>query len=760
MKKAQKKSKTPVQKANDSTANSSIIGHPLLFIFALFIITISIYANSFIVPFQFDDFTSLVSNPAIRDITDIKALWRFSPTRFITFITFAANYHFSQLSVFYYHLVNLGIHLCASLCVWWLALLTFSTPKMRHSGIAAQKQAIAAFSALLFAAHPLQTQAVTYIVQRLASLATVFYLLSLCLYIRGRLLQQAKAPLKVILACYGCLALSTITGMFTKETVFTLPLMFLCYEFFFLQTRNIFRSKYTYAVLLLLVIIPLTMILTGSINFTELRAVQEGPEGVVYISSYQYLLTQARVLITYLRLLFLPINQNLDHNYPIATTLLQPATIVSILFLLAVAAAGFLSFSRYRIASFVIVWFFITLAPESSFIPIKDVMFEHRLYLPMAGFSIFFPAAAYNLIYPRHDRLLALFLIMVIVSLSLLAYQRNSVWKDDFSLWNDAAQKSPGKVRPFNNRGLAYSSKGDYDKAIADFNSAIRINPKCAEAYYNLGLAHSLTKQYDQAIENYSQAIKIYPNYAAAFNNRGLAYNHKQSYGLAIADFSRALQVRPDFAEAFYNRGLTYCYKKEYDRAVAEFDQALRIKPAYTEAYYNRGLAGIYRKDFRAALADFDRVIVLNPLSAEAFYHRGLAYGALGEQDKAIDNYSRALALNANYPEAYYNRAKVYGIKGEHDKTIADLDQMLRIKPDSPEAWYARGVAYTYRKDYDKAILDYSEAIRLNPGYAQAYNNRAVAYYMIKEIGKAQEDIKKLQGMGYPVDPGLEQLLQ
>jgi protein O-mannosyl-transferase len=759
MKKAKKKHKTTDRPSGSITSYSSIIGHPLFFVFALLFISLSIYSNSFTVPFQFDDFTSLVSNSAIRDIADIKALWRFSPTRFITYLTFAVNYHLHQLNVAGYHLINIGIHLGAALCVWWLALLTFSTPKMCHDGIAAQKQSIAVFAALLFAAHPLQTQAVTYIVQRLASLATLFYLLSLCLYVKGRLLQESAASRKIIFFCFSGLVLSAVTCMFTKETGFTLPVLVLCYECFFLQTTNIFKSKYTYVALLLLFIIPLTMFLTGTINLTLLRTVQEGPEGVVYLSSYQYLLTQARVLITYLRLLFLPVNQNLDYYYPIATTLMQPATFVSILFLLALAAASVWSFLRNRIASFVIVWFFITLAPESSFIPIKDVMFEHRLYLPMAGFSIFFSATAYTLLYPRHNRLLALFLITVIAGLSLLTYERNNLWKDDFSLWNDAAQKSPGKVRPFNNRGLAYSSRGDYEKAIADFTYAIQLNPKCAEAYYNRGLAYSLTGRYDLAIENYNQAITLYPNYTAAFNNRGLAYNHKQSYDLAIADFNRALQIRPDFAEAFYNLGLTYCYKKEYAQAIADFDQAVHLKPDYAEAYYNCGLARMYRKDFNKARADFDQAIVLNPLSAEAFNQRGLAYSALGEQDKAIDNYSRALALNANYLEVYYNRAKAYGSKGEHDKTIADLDQVLRIKPDSPEAWYARGVAYTYKKDYDKAIQDYSEAIRLNPGYAQAYNNRAVAYYIIKEIGKAQEDIKKLQSLGYGVDPALQQLL-
>jgi tetratricopeptide (TPR) repeat protein len=754
-----KKCKTFPQKSVVSTFSSSLIGHLLIFFFVLFIITIIIYSNSFIVPFQFDDFTSLVSNPAIRDVTNIKALWQFSPTRFVTYWTFAVNYHFDQLNVFYYHFINLGIHLCASLLVWWLSLLTFSTPKMGNTVFAAQKQGIAFFSALLFCVHPIQTQAVTYIVQRLASLAAVFYLLSLCFYVKGRLLQQAGAPKKSVLVCYGCLALSSITGMFVKETVFTLPVIVLFFECFFLQTQNIFKSKYTYIALLLLFVIPLTMFFTGSINLTQLRAVQEGPEGVVYISSYQYLLTQTRVLITYLRLFVLPINQNIDHDYPIAVTLLQPDIITSLLVIVSIAVAGVWSFSRNRMLSFAIAWFFITLAPESSFIPIKDVMFEHRLYLPMAWFSIFLTASAYNLLYPRFDRLLKLLLIIIVISLSLLTWQRNSVWKDDFSLWNDAAQKSPNKVRPFNNRGLAYSNRGNYERAIADFLSAIKINPKCAEAYYNLGLAQSLTKQYDLAIDNYSQAIKIFPNYAAAFNNRGLAYNHKQSYDLAVADFSRALQIRSDFAEAFYNRGLTYCYKKEYDRAIPEFDQALIIKPAYTEAYFNRGLAKIYRKDFRNAVADFDRVIVLNPMSSEGFYHRGLAYFALEELNKAIDNFSRALSMNANYLEAYYNRARAYGIKGEHDKTIADLDQMLRINPGVAEAWYARGVAYTNKKDYDKAIIDYTEAIRLNPGYSQAYNNRAVAYYMKKDTGRAHEDIKKLQDMGYPVDPGLQNLL-
>ena len=745
---------------NSFTSSSSFTSHPFFFISALCIITGSIYSNTFTVPFQLDDFTSLANNTAIRDITNIKALWQFSPTRFITYITFAGNYNFDQLNVFGYHLVNIGIHLCAALCVWWLMLLTLSTPKIKNSKIAGQKQAIAVFSSLLFAVHPLQTQAVTYIVQRLASLASLFYLLALCLYVKGRLLQQLRAPLKLILVCYGGFMLSAVTGMFTKETAFTLPVMALCYECFFLQTGNIFKSKYTYVALLLLCIIPLTVFLTGSMNFMQLRAVQEGPEGIAYISSYQYLLTQMRVLITYLRLLFLPVNQNIDHYYPVATTLLQPAILMSLCLVIALAAAGVWIFSRSRIISFSILWFFITLAPESSFIPIKDVMFEHRLYLPMAGYCIFFTTAAYKLLYPHYDRLLKVLLISIIFCLSLLTYVRNGVWKDDFILWNDAAQKSPGKVRPFNNRGLAYSSRGDYGSAMQDFKQAIQINPACAEAYYNLGLAYSLTGRYDQAIENYDRAIKIYPDYAAAFNNRGLAYNHKQFYDRAVADFDRALQIKPDFTESFYNRGLSYCYKKEYDKAIVDFDQAVRIKPAYTEAYYNRGLARIYKKDFHNAVADFDRVIVLNTAAAEAFYHRGVAYSSLGDHVQAIANYSQAIAINPNYLEAYYNRANSYGIQGEHDKTIADLNQVLRINPKSAEAYYARGVAYTYKGDYDKAIEDYSGAISFNPAYAHAYNNRAIAYSMKKEYEKAMEDIKKLQGLGYPVDPSLQQLVQ
>ena len=349
------------------------------------------------VPFQFDDQISILGNPAVKDLGNLKAIFQFSPTRFFTYLTFACNYYFNELNVFGYHLVNLIIHICASLLVMLFVHLTFATPAVKDTPPAAHKKTIAFLAALLFAVHPVQTQAVTYMVQRLASLATLFYLLTLCLYIKGRLLQQAGAARKFSICFFSAAAVTAIIGMFTKETVFTLPFAILLYEFYFFRSTFIYNWKFLVLVFTFCLLIPLIIFSTGSIDFNKLRAMQEGPEGVVYISPLEYFFTQFRVLVTYLRLFILPMNQNLDYDYPVAHTFFNVQTMTSFFALLAFAAAGIWSFSKHRIISFTIFWFFLTLSIESSFIPIRDVIFEHRLYLPMAGLSLLFVIIMYNL---------------------------------------------------------------------------------------------------------------------------------------------------------------------------------------------------------------------------------------------------------------------------------------------------------------------------------------------------------------------------
>lgn len=608
MKKTKKKLKKTTPQASLQPNRWSQAKANLLFIAIIAVVTVLVYANSFTVPFQFDDQISILGNPAIKDISDLTAIFLFSPTRFFTYFTFACNNYLHGLNVFGYHLVNTIIHICASVLVMVFCRLTCSTPALRNTPLAASKESLAFCAALFFALHPVQTQAVTYIVQRLASLAAVCYLAALCLYIEGRLVQQKAAAQKYAICFFGAAALITVIGMFTKETVFTLPFAILLYEFFFFRSTFISNWKFLLLVCSFCLLIPLIIFSTGSIDFDKLRAMQEGPEGVIYISPLEYLLTQLRVLITYLRLFLLPLNQNLDYDYPLARTFFSPQTILSFLILAAFAATGIWAFTKHRIISFAIFWFFLTLSIESSIIPIRDVIFEHRLYLPMTGLSILLMILIYKLLAYRNPRLFYAIIFAILFFCALLTCHRNELWRDEVTLWNDAVKKSPQKVRPYNNRGRAYGNKGEYEKAMNDFRRAIEINPRCAEAYYNLGLVYALKRNDDRAIENYDKAIALYPNYAAAYNNRGLVLTNKKEFDRAIADYDQALHIAPHSSEVYYNRGLAFFYKQDYERAIADYSQALILNPRYGNAYHNRAVAYYMIKEYQKGLADIERM--------------------------------------------------------------------------------------------------------------------------------------------------------
>lgn len=612
----------------------------LLAVISICVLGILVYSNTFYSPFQFDD-EFIAGNVSIRDLRDLGAIWSYCPTRFITFLSFAFNYHFNQLQVSGYHLVNLIIHLASAILVRWFILLTFATPAIKGKEIARHAKAIAFFGSLVFVAHPVQTQAVTYIWQRFASLATLLYLASLNSYIKARLSQNQRTFSVTAGLYYGCSMIAALLGMFTKELFITLPLMILLYEFCFLldtpapvlrprrgglrrricRVRKKMEWKYIIPFLVMLLIIPLTMIVSKSPYLGMMRKVAEG---YGEISRGHYFLTQFRVMVTYLRLLFVPLNQNLDYDYHISNALWEMPTLASGSFLLLILTSGILLFRRYRLISFSIFWFFLTLSVESSVIPLLNVIFEHRLYLPMVGYSIFLPTIIYYLC-RKNLRLGIDILLMVIALYSVFGYIRNEVWRSEFALWNDTVSKSPGKARPYLNRGVAYGEMGVH-RAISDFNQALRIDPSYVDAYNNRGIAYYNIGEYDKAISDFSQALRVNPNYADLYNNRGVVYGKMGEYDKAMSDFNQTLRLNPKHAKAYHNRGIGYFKRGELDNAIRDFTEALRIDPSYVDAYNNRGIA----------------------------------YRSKGEHDKAISDFERALSINPNHPGANDNLRATY----------------------------------------------------------------------------------------------------
>ncbi len=483
------------------------------------------YSNSFLCSFHLDDTASIVKNIFIRNTQDLQSIWNFWPCRFVTYLSFALNYRSSGLNVLSYHLFNVTVHIVSAILVWWLTLLTFSTPVMKENKIVRYGGSIALLAGLIFVGHPIQTEAVTYIVQRASSMAALFYLASLCFYIKARLIREERPGESAWSPNYILSMAMAILAMFTKETSITLPLMMALYEFSFFRANNGLNWKFLAPFLVTLLIIPLTMFLTKSVNFQEMHRISEPSSS---LSPLQYLSTQLRVMITYVRLAFFPFNQNIDYDYPIFKNILGAPVLGSLIILTAVFVCAKHLFLKYRLVSFSIFWFFLALSPESSLLPIRDVIFEHRLYLSMAGYSIFLASSAYYLFGKKTEEKALMAVLMVIICYSILTYQRNEVWRNNITLWGDSAAKSFHKVRPHNNLGLAYFNQGNPGQAILEYNNAIKAGPGVADPYINRGIAYAKLGNLKQAMEDFNKAIEISPSNELAYYNKARAEEQKR----------------------------------------------------------------------------------------------------------------------------------------------------------------------------------------------------------------------------------------
>ncbi|WP_245284248.1 tetratricopeptide repeat protein [Bradyrhizobium sp. WSM2254] len=253
--------------------------------------------------------------------------------------------------------------------------------------------------------------------------------------------------------------------------------------------------------------------------------------------------------------------------------------------------------------------------------------------------------------------------------------------------------KSQNVSIAYHNRGSAWSAKGDYDKAIADFDKALRLNPKLASSYSNRGRAWAMKGDYDKAIPDMNESIRLNPKDAVAYQNRGTVFYHKGDYDKAIADWNESIRLNPREATAYSGRGSAWMGKRDYDRAIVDLNESIRLDPKNAIAYSNRGLAWTGKSGYENAIADLNESIRLNPRNAVSYSVRGLAWS----------------------------------FKGDYDKAIADLTESIRLNPKLANPYNHRGTAWSKKGDLDKAISDYKEAVRLNPDYAVAQENLQLA---------------------------------
>jgi len=637
------------------------------------LIGITIYSNTFNQAFHLDDKDSIITNPAIRGAGRASMLWQYYKTRFLTYWSFAVNYQFSRLNPFGYHLSNILIHIIGSYLAYLLALLTFRTPQMASHPLGKWREIVSLFVGLVFLCHPIQTQAVTYIVQRAASLVALFYLATLVFY--------AKARVEGKVVFYLLALLSGFAAVFSKENSYTLPFAIILYEIMFFGFG---KETWKRLPVLCLFFLPLIAIYFaayhGFVKGGEAESVMKA--GGTALSRSDYLLTQFNVLRTYVRLLLLPIHQNLDYDYPVSTHFFEPRTLLSFALLACLFLFALVTARKDRLISFGILWFFLTLSIESSFFPIMDVIFEHRLYLPLFGFGL----VAVSLFHSFSKNLrefTAISSVMVLV-LSILTFNRNFVWKDEITLWQDVVNKSQRKARPYVNLGMAYRDAKNSKKARELHEKALEIDPGHAPAYNSLGVIYYGEGNYEKAMENFQKAVEIAPYDADARHNIGLTYSRMGKRDKAIESFQEELRQRAGSAGAYDELGRIHGEMGQYEKSIDYYKKALEIDPMHGRAHHGLGTAYYLSGASEQAVTQFKKLIQIYPDYFDAYFSLGSVYAKEGKFGEAIRYYLEAVLRRPKDIRSYNELAVVYEKKGDLNAAIQYLQMGLKVDPNSP----------------------------------------------------------------------------
>jgi tetratricopeptide (TPR) repeat protein len=570
----------------------------------LLLAAVVVYSDSFHGPFIFDD------RPAIDQVS-AKEPWpdwvwhTLIGPRPVIQATLALNYFIGGYSETGYHIGNLFIHILAALALFGVIRRTLTLPSLggRFNEKAAASLAFAA--ALLWVVHPLQTQAVTYVIQRTESLMGLFYLLTLYCFIRAASSPNPRAwHVAAVAAC--------ALGMGSKEVMASAPLVVLLYDRCFVAGS--FREALRRRWLLYLALAATWIILGHSLREgVGAHAISAGFQ-LKEVTPFQYARSEPGVILHYLALAFWPAGLCLDYAWPVAKGVAQiaPAAIV----IAALLAATVWALVRKPKWGFVGAWFFLILAPTSSIMPIKDLAFEHRMYLPLAAVVVVMILAAY-LAWERwagagEDRrwrgqiLAAILILSAAVALGYTTLQRNKDYATVMGIWSDTARKAPRNARALNNLGLQLRDVGDFQGALDCLNRAIELRPRYADAYNNRAYTYASMKKFDLAMDDCNMAIECRPEFATPYNNRGNLDEQLGQLDKAIEDFNRAIQLKPDYHEAYNNRGVVRLKLGQYQDALEDFNKSIETAPNEPVPYNNRAAAYYNLKEYAKALADLE----------------------------------------------------------------------------------------------------------------------------------------------------------
>ncbi|MGD0999598.1 MAG: tetratricopeptide repeat protein [Candidatus Brocadiia bacterium] len=568
----------------------------------LLLAAVIVYSDSFHGPFIFDD------RPAIDQIS-AKEPWSVWHTliepRPVIRATLALNYFIGGYHETGYHVGNLCIHILAALALFGVIRRTLTLPSLGGRFDEKAAASLAFGTALLWAVHPLQTQAVTYIIQRMESLMGLFYLVTLYCFIRAESSPKPRA-------WHAAAAAACALGMGCKEVMVSAPLVVLLYDRCFVagSFRDTLRRRWGFYLALAATWIILARSVIEGVSPHAISAGFQLKE----VTPFEYARSEPGVILHYLALAFWPASLCLDYAWPVANGFAEIAP--GALVVGALLAATIWALVRKPKWGFVGAWFFLILAPTSSIMPIKDLAFEHRMYLPLAAVVVVIILAAY-LAWERWagagerrrlqgQFLAAILILSAAVALGYTTLQRNKDYATVMAIWSDTASKAPRNARALNNLGWQLREVGDYEGALDCLNRAIALRPRYADAYNNRAYTYASMKWFDKALDDCNMAIECRRDFATPYNNRGNLYEQLGELDKAIEDFNHAIRLKPDYHQAYNNRGLVRLKLGQYQDALKDFNKSVETVPDDPIPY--RGRAAVYYRlqEYAKALADLE----------------------------------------------------------------------------------------------------------------------------------------------------------
>ncbi len=585
-------------------------------------------------------------------------------------LSLAVNYALSGTSVWSYHAANVAIHILAGLTLYELTRRTF---RLIGGELAAAADSLGLVIALLWIVHPLQTESVTYIVQRTESLMGFFYLFTLYAFVRSAELESIGWRAASVLCCAA--------GMATKEVMVSAPLMVLLYDRTFVAGTfgRAWRERKVYYMGLAATWLVLALLILGT------GGNRGGSKGFdVGVSWWSWWATQFPAAFTYLRLALWPrplvFEYGVEWNHP-ALVMIASVLVVSILL-----AATLCALVRRPAVGFLGACFFAILAPTSLTPGTSQMTAEHRMYLPLAVVITIVVAVAHRAL-RRSSRLVTASITGVIAAALIIAtLQRNRDYRSEIAIWQDTVDKRPGNALAHEMLGMAQDRIGDSGDALEHFRDAIKYMPSFAIAHESLGELLFRLRQPAAALAEFQTALQLKPDFPDALDNLGGVLLAAGRGGEAIPFFQRALSLKPEYVEAHYNLATALAEVGRTDDAIGEFDAALGLRPEYIAAHYNLAntLATAGRQ--REAVLQYEAVLRLDPRHSRAEYNFANVLAIGGRAGDAIPHYKKAIALDPGYIEAHNNLGSALLEVGQPDAAAAEFAAALRLDPNFADA--------------------------------------------------------------------------